>query len=132
MGVQRYSLENGDVTSNLGERPVEAIALHPDGQILVSVAAALGPDPEVSQSIVLWQLSGEAPSQIGILDAGTNVDGLGFTPDGRHLVSQARAETHGEGSGQVMVWDWQRGASLYRHAASSSTPIAKRLMAAFQ
>jgi hypothetical protein len=23
-----------------------------------------------------------------------------------------------------MVWDWQRGASLYRHAASASTPIA--------
>lgn len=123
-GVQRYSLENGEITSDLGDRPVEAIALHPEGELLASVAANVGPDPEVSQRIVLWGLSGQRASQMGILEAGASVTGLAFTPDGRHLIVQGQGDVQRQTPGEVTVWDWQRAVIVHRHALLDSAPIA--------
>ncbi|WP_434987156.1 WD40 repeat domain-containing protein [Vreelandella zhaodongensis] len=123
-GVQRYSLESGDITSELGDRPVEAIALHPKGEILASVAANLGPDPEISKRIVLWQLSAALPSQVGVLEMGASITDLAFTADGRYLVAQAPTEAQSTRPGQVAIWDWQRGHAVHRHALLGSAPIA--------
>lgn len=124
LGVQRYSLADGDVTSALGDRPVEAIALHPEGEVLASVAANVGPDPEVSQRIVLWGLAGQEASQMGVLEVGASVMDLAFTADGRHLIAQGQGGGQSESPGQVTVWDWQRAAIVHRHALLDSTPIA--------
>ncbi|GHE20743.1 hypothetical protein GCM10017767_12640 [Halomonas urumqiensis] len=123
-GVQRYSLANGEMTSDLGDRPVEAIALHPEGEILASVAANVGPDPEVSQRIVLWGLSRQGANQIGVLEVGASVTDLAFTPDGRHLVAQGQGDEQRQTPRQVTVWDWQRAVIVHRHALLDSTPVA--------
>lgn len=123
-GVQRYSMESGEMTSELGDRPVEAIALHPVGEILASVAANVGPDPEVSQRIVLWGLSGQGASQIGVLEAGASVTDLTFTPDGRHLIVQSLGNVQRQTPGEVTVWDWQRAAIVHRHELMDTAPIA--------
>lgn len=124
VGVQRYSLEDGDVTSSLGDRPVEAIALHPEGEILASVAANVGPDPEASQRLVLWGLSEQGASQLNVLEVGASVTDLAFTADGRHLIAQGQGDGQSESPGQVTVWDWQRAAIVHRHGLLDSAPIA--------
>ncbi len=121
--VQRYSPVDGSITARLGEQPIEAIALHPDGETLASVAANLGPDPAVSTRVNLWHLGGESPGHIGTLTADATLDSLVFSSDGRHLLSRAHGAQEGAPT-QLLVWEWQRGNLAYRHELLGSGAFA--------
>jgi len=108
-----------------GGRPVEALALSPDGTRLATVDlnATGGGDGEDSTLIRLWQLGDRTAEPLGSLTGHQmEISQLAFSADGQYLVSVGFDQ-------QVLVWDWQTRQTVTRlgYNASDNLPVAVAL-----
>lgn len=92
-----------------GGRPVQTLALSPDGQTLATadLNASGGADGEDATRIRLWALKENSSDPIAALQGHSgDITQLAFSEDGRHLVSRGFSQTAAQA---IIIWDWQTG-----------------------
>jgi WD40 repeat protein len=112
-GVQVWDLTTGDQQYVLysfeqGGRPVETLALSPDGQTLATadLNATGGSEGEDATRIRLWALGESSGDPMAELRGhSSSIAQLAFSGDGRYLVSGG----FGQGVAQIIIWDGQTG-----------------------
>ena len=128
-GVQLWDLSTGQEIARIygfadGGRPVDTLALSPDGRILATadLNATGGLNGEDATRIRLWQWGNEGVDPLGELSGhSSDVHQLAFSPDQRYLISSGFDQ-------QIIVWGWQAGQSIavldYGSAESPLVPLA--------
>ena len=132
LGVTAWSFPEGKKLFSFDpEYPVEAIALHPQGNIMATVDANTsgGQQGEKNNQIQLWQLNKDNSVLLNTLDGHANdIARIEFTANGNKLVTSSY-------DGKINVWNWQQGTSdrltnnLYSNNGLFSLSADSRLIA---
>ena len=117
--VQLWDVGDGTKEKTLGERPVSAIALSPNGNTLATIEANFGAPGEESTEVKLWNL-GDNDTPMGTLSTTEVLQDVTFTPDGEKLITQSSSSE--ESPREITVWDWQQKQSLYTHQYFGQNP----------